>query len=248
MSARFYSLSDKGRVRQNNEDACALLENLADGLGTGIILADGLGGHNKGELASSVAVDYVSEQMQTGISDQLSPREIGDFLSKITEKANIQVYLESLLQPQNIGMGTTLTLGFAMDDLLILSHVGDCRVYRSHAGGLDRLTTDHNLGLELLKRGEINETQLNQFEGLNILTRALGVDDYIEPDIMLYKLHPSDRLLFCSDGLHGYVSEADIQAALRGSNSPEQAAKALVQLANEAGGYDNITVLVGFIS
>lgn len=247
MKLDFCGKTDKGLVRQNNEDSFVILPDLASGSGVGLILADGMGGHNRGELASSVAATYAADRMQKEINQHQSPREIGSIMAEIVERANVKVYLESLISPMNTGMGTTLTLAFATDDLVVISHVGDCRFYRAHHGSLDLLTTDHTLGQELVNKGEITMEEMSRHTGRHMLTRALGVAEYISADVYIYKISGGDRLLLCTDGLYGYVPEHEIHRILSGSRNAEACAEALVAEANRRGGGDNVTVLVGFL-
>lgn len=246
MNLRFYGDTHQGMVRKNNEDSFAILTNLPKGSAAAVI-ADGLGGHNKGELASAVAANYAAERMQKEIHHHLSPREIGELLAEVIEKANVNVYLESLLSPQNTGMGTTLTLSYAIEDLLIISHVGDCRVYRLHQGDLELLTKDHTLGQELVNRGEITREEANTHSGRHIVTRALGVAEYITADVYIYKISKGDKLLICTDGLYGYLPDRDIHYILKQNDREDECVAELIQKANQNGGGDNVTVIVGFV-
>lgn len=245
MSVLFAGKSDCGLIRKNNEDSFVIIPDLAGG--SGVVLADGMGGHNKGELASSVAATYAAGSLRKEINSHLSPREMGEILAEIAERANVKVYLESLLSPQNTGMGTTLTIGLVMDDLLIISHVGDCRVYRKHKSKLQVLTTDHTLTNALLRRGEITPEQALHHSGRHIITRALGVAEYISVDVYVYKLSLGDRLMFCTDGLYGYATDQEIYEILSNSTDPTSCAQNLIDQANQNGGGDNVTVVVGFI-
>lgn len=247
MSLRYAGKTDVGRVRGNNEDSFIILPDLLGGMGVGFVLADGMGGHNRGELASSVASTYAAERLQKELQPHMSPREIGEIMADIVERANVKVYLESLLSPQNTGMGTTLSLVVFTDDLAVISHVGDCRLYRARGGTLDLLTTDHTLGQELVNKGELSQEEAQAHSGRHILLRALGVAEYISADIFIYKLHRGDRLLLCTDGLYGYVPDSDIYYLLTKAQDPQSGADDLIHRANRNGGGDNITVLLGFI-
>lgn len=240
------ALSDVGLVRRKNEDSYILLPNL--GGGYGLILADGMGGHSKGEVASSVAVTFAAKKMQDRLHAHLSFKEIARRMADIVEHANVTVYVESLYSPQNTGMGTTLTLAYIKENEIILSHVGDCRAYRlERGGGLERLTTDHTFGQELVDQGEITPEEATRHEGRHMLTRALGVADYIYADVYAYKLQPGDRILLCTDGLYGYSGENEIYEILKQAEDPESCVQDLVRRANENGGGDNITVIAAFL-
>lgn len=244
---KVHGQSDCGLVRKNNEDSFVLLPNLYGGVG--MILADGMGGHNRGELASSVAVKFAAKKMKDKLHAHLSYKEIGKRMTDIVEHANVTVYLESLLSPQNAGMGTTLTLAYQKDDELIISHVGDCRVYRlsQQDSCFERLTTDHTLGQELVNQGALTAEEAIHHQGRHMLTRALGVPDYISADVYAYKLKKGDRILMCTDGLYGYVDEREIKLLLNHQSTPEACCEACIEAANRKGGGDNITVLVGFV-
>lgn len=242
----FYALSHQGLVRQNNEDYVLLLKNLRV-RGVGLIIADGLGGHNKGELASSVAANYAAYRMGKDLHAHMTPKQISETLSEIVEMANIKVYLESLQSPENAEMGTTLTIALALEDMLIIAHIGDCRMYRLHQGTLQLLTKDHSLIQELAEHGEQVKDQMRN-PTRHMLTRALGVPSYMHADAYIYKLSKGDRLLLCTDGLYGYLPERQIFSLLSKADSPKECAEDLIEGANSLGGGDNISLIVGFIA
>lgn len=142
-------------------------------------------------------------------------------------------------------MGTTLTIATVFDDTLIVAHVGDCRTYLLRKNSLMRITVDHTLVQELVDSENITPAQAMNHPKRNILTRALSVPEYITADCYSVILEKSDKILLCSDGLHGFVSEAIIKSTLRKERNPAQAAQKLVYYANFAGGEDNVTVIVG---
>lgn len=243
---RVAAKTDTGLVRKNNEDSFVLLPELYGGYG--LILADGMGGHQRGEVASSVAVTFAAKKMKDKLTGHLSFKEIGKRLADIVEHANVTVYLESLVSPQNTGMGTTLSLAYLKESELVISHVGDCRAYRMrNQTVLERLTTDHTLGQELVNQGALTPEEAVQHAGRHMLTRALGVADYITADVYAYKISSGDRLLLCTDGLYGYMPESEIHQILQESETPEICADSLIAGANRNGGGDNITVIVAFV-
>lgn len=242
---RFYALSHQGLVRQNNEDYVLLLNELRL-KAVGMVIADGIGGHNKGELASSVAATYAAKRMQKELHAHMSPKQIAELLGEIVEMANVKVYLESLQSPANANMGTTLTIAVALDDLLIIAHIGDCRMYRLHQSSLQLLTKDHTLIQALTDQGEDFQNQM-QNPSRHMLTRALGVPAYMHADAYIYKLSKGDRILLCTDGLYGYLPERQISSLLAKSSTPKECAEDLIDGANVMGGGDNISLIVGFI-
>lgn len=235
--------SDIGLIRKNNEDSYAIVTR-GRPLPCGLIVADGMGGHRKGELASRIAVDYASElitaQLEAGTDRTLLPRILAD----ICEKANIKVFLGSLESEENRGMGTTLTIAIAFPDQLILAHVGDCRVYLLRDNALLQLTVDHTLVQEMIDAGSLKASDSTTHPRRNVLTRALGAPEYMQADTLTLPLSHGDRILLCTDGLHGFVSEEVIRTVLRKEKTPEKAVNRMVALANEQGGEDNVTVLV----
>lgn len=242
------SATHAGLVRPKNEDSHAVLQN-GPGYPCALILADGMGGHRRGELASQVAVDYVKNQLSQLIWETvpLKPDEIGQQLTRIVEKANIKVYLSSLSDDENQGMGTTLTVAVLYPGHLLLAHVGDCRAYLLHDNELMRLTVDHTLVQELVDAGSISLAESRQHPKRNVLTRALGIPDYLQPDFSECRLAGGDRLLLCSDGLHGFVPENEICEQMLADQTAGQLAERLVDMALALGGEDNITVLTAFV-
>ncbi len=234
-----------GLVRANNEDSYSVLDH-EGGYPYALILADGMGGHRRGELASQIAVDYVRERLSEEFKMHVNANELSRQLTDTVEKANVKVYLGSLSNEENRGMGTTLTLAVFLPDQLLLAHVGDCRAYLLRGDDLRQLTVDHTLVQELVNAGSLTPAESLQHPRRNVLTRALGVPEYLQPDIMTIPLHEGDRVLLCSDGLHGSVAEAAIHNCMKKEKTPAELAEKLVALALEAGGEDNITVLAAF--
>ena len=239
------SATDKGLIRSINEDSYTVFTNQGD-YPLVFILADGMGGHRMGELASSIAVEYAKERIEPLISKIKSIEDISRNLKEVTEKANIKVFLGSLENPDNKGMGTTLTIAVVYDDTLLVSHVGDCRVYLLRKNSLMRITVDHTLVQELVDSGKIMPAQAAGHPKRHILTRALGVPEYVTADSYAVSLLKNDKVLVCSDGLHGFVQENVIKNILRKENNPAVAAQLLVNKANNSGGEDNITVIIGY--
>ena len=242
----FVAATDRGLVRRNNEDAYIILD-ANDQQTFVLILADGMGGHQKGEVASSIAVHYAAETMEGWLTPERSDREILDQMGEILERANVKVYLESVISPGSKGMGTTLTMGVVIRGSLLLAHVGDCRVYLMRKQRLYQLTNDHTLTQALYDAGEISEAEIETHPQRHVLTRALGVPDYMQADLLNIPIEAGDRLIFSSDGLHGFVQQAEIREVMLRAQNPEVMVRSLINLANRRGGQDNVTVIGGFI-
>jgi PPM family protein phosphatase len=221
------SATDIGRVRERNEDSVLVDPPL-------YVVADGMGGHRGGQVASQVALETMEELAAEGRGS----------LAEHVRKANRAVWDRSEEEEQLSGMGTTLTAARIEGGSALVAHVGDSRAYLLREGLLRQLTTDHTLVARMVKSGEISEAEADVHPHKNVLTRALGTDQDVEVDEDSIALADGDRLLLCSDGLTGMVTEDQIQAILENSDQPQQAADRLVKAANRAGGIDNISVVV----
>src|SRR5215471_4771833 len=221
--------TDVGRVRTGNEDGYLV----DDAIGL-VALADGMGGHQGGEVASATALEALRAAVRAG-------RPLRDAVLD----ANDAVYRKSLTDEALAGMGTTLTAGtMAAGNTLILAHVGDSRAYLLRDGALRRVTTDHSHVQELVDEGQLTNDEAAVHPLRNIVTRALGLDPTVEVDVYPVELHVDDRVVLCSDGLTDMVHEDAIEAELRREPDPTVCARKLVDRANAAGGVDNITVVV----
>ena len=230
------SRTDVGRVRGSNQDACGTFEDpRGDRL---FVVADGMGGHRGGEVASALAVEAVAEAC--GASDA-PPAER---LREAVAAANQRIFERSRQDPGVAGMGTTVvTLLLAREGTAWVAHVGDSRLYRLREGRLEALTEDHSLVAELQRQGYLDGDEAARHPRRNELIRSVGCLPEVEPDLAELDLAPGDRLLLCTDGLCGAV-EADSIAAGLGEATPDLAARTLVDLANASGGEDNVTVQV----
>lgn len=240
----FAAATHRGLVRSKNEDAYAIIDD--DSLPCALILADGMGGHRKGELASRLAVDYIEKHLRKDLPRAEEPDQVMQLLVEIIEKANVKVYLGSLEEETNHGMGTTLTTAVFLPENLILAHVGDCRAYLLREGVLIQLTEDHTLVQEMLAAGSLTPDESVQHPRRNVLTRALGVPEYVQPDQFNLPLKSGDRILLCSDGLHGHVPDSVIESCMKKNKKPEHLVQQLIDQALQTGGDDNITVMTAF--
>jgi serine/threonine protein phosphatase PrpC len=242
-------VSDVGRVRSNNEDCFRILE--PEQL---FILSDGMGGEAHGEVASALAVETIVKCCTGKTEDSASTwpdtaahagwSEKTKRLENAVHRANQIIYEASEKNPEQHGMGATLTAIWVDGNKLSVAHVGDSRAYLLRGGALQQLTSDHSLVAEQVRRGMITAQEAEQSEMQSVLLRALGAQPEIAVDAEEQPLFAQDILLLCSDGLTRMVTEPEIAGALQAETNPEKAAKKLVALANESGGADNVTVIV----
>lgn len=238
--------TDPGMVRSHNEDAV-----FADP-GTGLaILADGMGGYNAGEVASGMTTTLLAASLSTLTTPSspdglpLSGEFLGQRLLDEISAVNLAVFNASESQPQYAGMGTTLVVAQFYDNRVIVAHLGDSRLYRLRAGFFEQLTRDHSLLQEQLDGGMISEEEARHSHNKNLLTRALGVDPYVDTELHDYAVQPGDIFLLCSDGLNDMIEDAEIaQILCRWADDLPLAADELIEVANGNGGRDNISVIL----
>lgn len=228
-----------GCVRQTNEDA-GRIQNY-DGW-TLAIVADGMGGHQAGEVASQMAVASICDSMQI-IHDGMTPDELQRTLREAIQAANQKVLAYAEGHPECRGMGTTIVAALMNAQLGVLAHIGDSRIYRYSNGVLQQITSDHTLVNELLRTHQITQDEAANHPRRNVLTRALGTDQTVKADFSILHWDTGDMLLLCSDGLSGKISGEMIADTLE-EGSLTQMAETLISHALEAGGEDNITVIL----
>jgi serine/threonine protein phosphatase PrpC len=219
--------TDIGRVRERNEDSFLVEPPL-------YAVADGMGGHRGGGVASELALEKVEELFHGGKSS----------LAEMVHAANRAVFERSMADRKVMGMGTTLTAATVDDEGVHLAHVGDSRAYLLRAGAFRQLTDDHTLVNRMVKAGEITREEAEVHPHRNVVTRSIGTEPEVEVDQDDVPVIDGDRFLLCSDGLTNTVTEPQIQAILEATPKPQEAADRLIKAANRAGGIDNITVLV----
>ncbi len=235
-------LSDVGRVRDNNEDS--LLIDEAMGL---YVVADGMGGHDDGEVASRQAVLAVHEYMKSMAlgerEGELSGSLVAGVLRKAVRSAAERLYRLSLQKPSARGMGTTLTALMLIDGKAVMAHVGDSRLYHYRDGGLERLSRDHTYAEMLLGTGACTAAELEDHPLSHVLTRSLGGPPDVDIDTRVIDIDPDDTFLLCSDGLTAYASDEELSTML-GNKDVDLLGRRLINLAVARGGRDNITVVV----
>lgn len=225
-----------GRKRRMNEDRYALAPDL--GL---YLVADGMGGHTAGQVASELAAEAALRAVRTlqGTSASLSEK-----LRYAVTSANREIYQTGRQQPELSGMGTTLVAVLVAEGRAALAHVGDSRAYLVRGGRIRQLTDDHSLVGELLRRREISEDAARDHPHRHVLTRALGVRPVVEPDLAELSPEAGDVFVLCSDGLTVHAQDHEICQQVLEEDDPDTCVESLVELANRRGGEDNITVLV----
>jgi protein phosphatase len=241
-----FGLSDVGKKRQSNEDAFYLDDRI--GL---YVVADGMGGHAAGEVASQEAVETIYGMVKSGVRGlrELSdPLDDGDvhkasrLMESAVQAATYMVYSMAELDRGKSGMGTTISAMLILGAYAVTGQVGDSRIYRVVGDTVEQLTEDHTLIAWQLKQGLITAAEAKTSPHRNVITRAVGNREYVEVDTRLVALDKGDRFLLCSDGLHGYLREGDVAPIVKSGGA--EAVKKFVALANERGGKDNITAVL----
>lgn len=236
-----YVKSDKGKVREMNQDYYYISTSLDEV--QLYILADGMGGYNGGEIASSLAVETAKNYIENNFKETEKDRDsIIQLLGSSMEYANMVVYEKSKENPELQGMGTTLEICLIYNNKVYVGHIGDSRIYRIRNQFIRKLTQDHSYVQKLVKEGTITKEQAAHHPQKNMLMKALGCNAFVEPDVMVKGFLKDDILIMCSDGLTNLVEQEKMYELA--SKNIELAPKKLVELANERGGYDNITVIV----
>lgn len=228
-----HALSDIGKVRETNEDSFVCQPPL-------FVVADGMGGHVAGEVASRMAAETVSARFAAAAAGE----EPTALLSEAITAANEKVYRLAQEDSERAGMGTTLTAAFVAGAVLYWGHVGDSRLYLLRGGELSQVSEDHSLVSELVRKGSITAEEALTHPHRNILTRAVGTGDRVKVDTGSFELAAGDKILLCTDGLTNMVADGDIAAALSRDDDGAALLAHLVARANDAGGLDNITAIL----
>lgn len=239
--------SHPGQVRSNNEDS--VLANPVLGLA---VLADGMGGYNAGEVASSMATAVLGSELEHAFADRspVSPVESGESwgraaLVDVIARTNAAIYQAAQSNPKFAGMGTTLVAVLFFDNQLVVAHIGDSRLYRLREGSMTQLTRDHSLLQEQIDSGMLTAEEARYSQNKNLVTRAMGVEDTVEIEVHEHEALPGDLFLLCSDGLNDMVEDDEIELTLAtlAANLPLCATQ-LVEAANDHGGRDNVSVIL----
>ncbi|MCH8180051.1 MAG: Stp1/IreP family PP2C-type Ser/Thr phosphatase [Proteobacteria bacterium] len=242
MEFEFYSQTDTGRVRSNNEDAIALDESCALA-----VLADGMGGYAAGEVASGMACEFIRAELGRWLGEaaaNASDADVKRAMDICVDNANRAIFSAANSNPTYAGMGTTLVLGVFRSGRLLMGHIGDSRGYRWRAGQIQQITKDHSLLQEQIDAGMLTPEQALFSANKNLVTRALGVEDLALLETHQHEIQPGDVYLMCSDGLSDMLRDSQLADIIGAHQSLQDMGGALVAAANEAGGRDNIAVVL----
>ncbi len=244
---KIFGRSDKGIERVRNEDN--LYYRTYNNDFALVAVADGMGGHAAGEVASRIAVESLSDFLPV-FDDNEEPIDydavdLSDKVADIIRSINRNIYLESKVDRSKNGMGTTLTMGLINGQRAVIGHVGDSRVYHLSGKLMQKVTSDHTVVAEMLKDGRITREEMSNHPRRHMLTRALGTSATVEIDLESVSLEKGDILLFCTDGLTSLVNEEEIKQVITDkAGDPKKAVEFLIALANNRGGFDNITIVI----
>ncbi len=231
---KVYAQTNVGRVRSINQDAFyspAAGENFA-------VVADGMGGHKAGEIASRLAVEEFTKWLRC------APRPNEEALRYAVSEANRAIYFKAKLEPDKAGMGTTLTALWVDAYRVYLTHVGDSRAYLLRDGEIMQMSRDHSLVGEMLRRGEITYEEARVHPQRHFITRALGTNSYVTPDVNRFERRPGDIWLMCSDGLSNYIEQEELGELMSGRGDWQHKVSFMIELALRRGGSDNITCMI----
>jgi protein phosphatase len=238
---RFGAATNVGQVRRNNEDAW-----FADAEAGLFVVADGMGGQQAGELAAKMVVEALPKLLAHRLARLFRPRPraLRYWLPKVLSQLSLAVWQAAQCHLKLRGMGSTVVLALVRDGRVHVAHLGDSRAYFLRHGAMLRLTDDHSVVAVLLRAGIITPEEALLHPARGAITRFIGMEQPAEPDVCTLEPHGGDRLLLCSDGLNGMLSDQEIADLLAAHDDPQRAAEALVTAANAAGGFDNVTALV----
>ena len=240
----FYCLTDKGKVRTTNEDFAFASDKSVGSLGNLFIVADGMGGENAGDYASEFAVKKVVELLRSGEEEFIGKDEVVEQIRDSISEANWQLFEIARRDATKAGMGTTMVCSTFLDGHLHVSNVGDSRLYVQRGKNLFQITLDHSYVQEMVRNGEITGEAAKHHKYKSRITRAVGAESMVKVDFFDIPVDDIDRVLMCTDGLTNMVSDEEISRVLSKDISPKQQAQTLLTKALDAGGKDNVTIIV----
>ena len=242
MVVEVFGLTDIGKKRELNEDSYRIC-GFENGKPLGFcVLADGMGGHNAGEVASGNAVEIIAGELEECLGEEDSDK-ISLNIAAAIDLANARIYEMSLHSAEQAGMGTTTVLAYIKDSLVRVANIGDSRAYVISDKEICRMTIDHSVVEQLIRSGTITREEAKTHPDKNIITRALGTEEFVDADFFDYEASEGETIILCSDGLTEMVSEDEIKECVNNAESIASAVNTLVGKANENGGTDNITVV-----
>ncbi len=242
MNYLFCAKTDPGRARDNNEDSVVY-----DEASLTVVLADGMGGYNAGEIASGMATAFIKSELSRWLTEAgsgIRAKEVRRAMEICVDNANRSIFNSANSNASYAGMGTTLVVGVFRDARLVLGHIGDSRCYRLRSGDFQQITKDHSLLQEQMDAGLITPEQAATSSIKNLVTRALGVDESVLLEVNEHQVQVGDLYLMCSDGLSDMIDDDAINRIVTSELALDQKATQLIDQANENGGRDNISVLL----
>ncbi|NMB33851.1 MAG: Stp1/IreP family PP2C-type Ser/Thr phosphatase [Clostridium sp.] len=240
---KYAAKSDKGKVRETNEDSYKIIMNHPNIPNT-FIIADGMGGHSSGELASSMAVEFAEEYILKNPDIFSQEEDVLSGIDVLVKEANNAIFSRGLESQSDFGMGTTFIVVIMLKKNIYIGHVGDSRVYLIRDNTIQKLTTDHSYIEELLKNGSLTREEAENHPKRNIITRALGCEKKVLADLISFEIRDGDTLILCTDGLTNMLTDEEILDTITKEADPESSCDKLIHWANERGGVDNVTVIV----
>jgi len=241
-----WGITDSGKVRKHNQDVFQMFINDDKNIAV-LVVCDGMGGANAGNVASELAAESFMKFMQTEISslnDDFNRDNIAEIMTNAVLAANVDVYEKSLEDEEFAGMGTTLTAAVSAADFEVVANVGDSRLYHISKSGIQQITRDHSVVEDMIERGEITRTEARRHPSRNLITRALGTGIYELPDIFFVEMDSEDSIILCSDGLTNVVLDNEIQSELQRGATVRESCEILVDKALDRGAPDNVTVVI----
>lgn len=229
-----------GMKRKSNQDVIYISKDSSMPI---YIVADGMGGHKAGELASNMAIDIIVKRITEDKHKLSSENAILKWIKKTIEEANTKIYLESIKNKDFKGMGTTITLGYIYEDKIYIGHVGDSRAYIIKNDEIKQITEDHSYVNQLLKLGSITKEEAKKHPKKNMITRAVGSSSIIEIDLIVREYKENEILILCSDGLFNMLDDLEILKVFKSKDNIQEACDKVIRMANDNGGFDNITII-----
>lgn len=232
-------LTDRGQIRSHNEDSGGIFFNQNGELLA--IIADGMGGHQAGDVASGMATSLIRQRWEKR-DGGFHPQEVEGWLADAISSVNKEIFNYGKNREECLGMGTTIVLAVCLDDFATIAHIGDSRCYLLNENGFRQVTEDHSLVNELVRVGQITKNDAEHHPRKNVLLKALGTEEHVKADIRTIEWEDGNALLLCSDGLSNKLDDEELGDILEAGHSLEHAGNLLVNLANERGGEDNISL------
>lgn len=239
----YYGISDKGRVRQINQDVC--LTYCDDALNTALfVVCDGMGGAKAGNIASAMAAESFMEYMKSHLTAENNIIDIMQYMNEAIRAANRQVYDKSVNDIECAGMGTTLVAAAVTGNGAVLANVGDSRAYHVTSSKISQITKDHSVVEDMIDRGDLKRSEASNHPNRNLITRVVGTAADTEPDFFFLNLQSGDHLLLCSDGLSNVISEQVLFTEINSGSDVKEICERLIKLAINKGAPDNVTAVI----